>query len=72
MRVMSVGCYQDWSGTDDTIILLTHTNTTKFNSNTHMVFETINTWLKNNYHSANFEKNLVLFTLKLGTVQLLT
>ena len=32
-------------------------NTTEFNSDTHTVFETINTWLKNNNLSLNFEKN---------------
>ena len=38
-------------------ILFTHSNTTKLNSSTHTVFETINTWFKSNYHSLNFEKN---------------
>ena len=36
---------------DDTSILFTHSNTTKFNANTHTVFETINTWFKHNYLS---------------------
>jgi hypothetical protein len=44
---------------DDTSIIFTHTNATEFNSNTHTFFETINTWLKNNYLSLNFEKKKI-------------
>lgn len=36
---------------DDTSILFTHSNTTRFNANTHTVFEIINTWFKRNYVS---------------------
>jgi hypothetical protein len=42
---------------DDTGILPTYSDTTELGSNTHTVFETINTWFKNKYHSLNFEKN---------------
>jgi len=57
---------------DDTSILFTHVNTTEFNSNTHTVFETISTCLKNNYLSFKFKKKIILFTLRLGTIQPLT
>jgi len=53
---------------DDTGTIFTHSNTTELNSNTHTVFETKNTWSKNNYHSLNFEK-LSVFTVRLGLVQ---
>jgi len=53
---------------DDIGTFFTHSNTTEVNSNTHIVFETINTWFKNNYHSLNFEK-LTVFTVRLGLVQ---
>jgi hypothetical protein len=53
---------------DDTTILFNHTNTTEFNSNIHTVFETIKTWLKNNYFSLNFEKKK---HFKLGKIRLL-
>jgi hypothetical protein len=39
---------------DNTSILFIHSDTTELNSNTHTVFETINTWFKNNYISLNF------------------
>jgi hypothetical protein len=41
---------------NDTSILITRSDTTEFNSNTHTVLESINPWLKNNYLSLNFEK----------------
>jgi hypothetical protein len=37
----------------NTSILLTHSNTTDFNSNIYRIFETINTWVNNNYRSLN-------------------
>jgi hypothetical protein len=42
---------------DDTSTLFTSSNATKFKSNTHTVFETINKWFKNNYLSLNFENS---------------
>jgi len=39
---------------DDISIPSTHSNTTELNSNTYTVFETVNTWFKNNYLSLNF------------------
>jgi hypothetical protein len=48
---------------DDTSILFTHSNTTKFNANTHAAFESINISFKHNYLSLNFWKNLLCSTL---------
>jgi hypothetical protein len=56
---------------DNTSTLFTYSDTTKLNSATHTVFETIHTWFKKNYRSLNFEKPTV-FTFRLETVQQLT
>jgi hypothetical protein len=40
----------------DTSIVFTHSNKTEFNSYTHTVFDTINTWFNNNYLSLHIEE----------------
>jgi hypothetical protein len=39
---------------DNTSILFTYSNRTEPNSNIHTLFETIQTWFKNNYGTLNF------------------
>jgi hypothetical protein len=50
---------------DDTSILFAHTNLIDFNKNIHIVFTTLNKWLRANQLSVNFNKtNYVYFTTK--------
>jgi len=56
---------------DDTSILFTHSNTTKFIANIHTVFEIISTWFKTVIFNKILKK-LVIFTLRLGTGHLMT
>jgi len=50
---------------DDNSILFTHSNVTDFNKNIHIVFATLNKWLRANQLSLNFNKtNYVHFTTK--------
>jgi len=50
---------------DDTSILFSHFNPIDFNKNIHIVFTTLNKWLRANHLSLNFNKtNYVHFTTK--------
>ena len=50
---------------DDTSILFAHSNLTDLNTNVHIVFTTLNKWLRANQLSLNFNKtNYVHFTTK--------
>ena len=50
---------------DDTSILFAHSNPIDFNKNSHIVFTTLNTWLRANHLSLNFNKtNYVHLTTK--------
>jgi hypothetical protein len=49
--------------TDDTSILFTHFNLIYFNKNIHIIFTTLNKWLRANQLSQNFNKtNQLYFT----------
>jgi len=56
---------------DDTSILFMHSNATKFIANIHTVFGIINTWFKTVIFNTIL-KNLIIFTLRLGTGHLMT
>jgi hypothetical protein len=50
---------------DDTSILFAHSNPIEFNKNIHIVFTTLNKWLRANHLSLNFNKtNYLHFTTK--------
>ena len=50
---------------DDTSILFAHSDPTTFNNNNHIVFATLNKWLRANQLPLNFHKtNYVHFTTK--------
>ena len=50
---------------DETSILFAHSNLIDFNKNNHIIFTTLNKWLRANHLSLNFNKtNYVHFTTK--------